>query len=194
MVVTKIRQYGTQFWKADNNKINITSSQGKVISWNHIHNYIHCFSNGKLRQPVLLCESSQVIQYQEQSNLASQLLVRSKWQVRLCYATNLATALSIPIIFGFNHAKCFNWSKQLQVQYQTHLWFYCIMPIQSTWLCDTGSGKHRQIVNIQLPDVADSFEKEYWRAVPLPSADVSSVERIDRVHLKARERWGHIKS
>ena len=25
------------------------------------------------------------------------------------------------------------------------------MPIQSIWLCDTGSGKHRQIVHIQLP-------------------------------------------
>ena len=32
MVATKIRQYGSQFCKADNNKINITSSQGKAIS------------------------------------------------------------------------------------------------------------------------------------------------------------------
>ena len=47
-LVATIRQYETEFLKADNNKINITSSQGKVISHNPIHNYIHCFSNDKL--------------------------------------------------------------------------------------------------------------------------------------------------
>ena len=31
------------------------------------------------------------------------------------------------------------------------------MPIQSIWLCDTGSGKYRQIVNIQLPDVVETI-------------------------------------
>ena len=31
--------------------------------------------------------------------------------VKLCYVTSLVTALYIPIIFCFNHAKCFNLSK-----------------------------------------------------------------------------------
>ena len=83
---------------------------------------------------------------------------------------------------------------QAESQYHTYLWFYCIMPIQLIWLCDTGSGKHRQIVNIQLPDVAESFGEDYQRTVQLPSANVSSVERIEPVHSKARERWGHLKS
>ena len=36
--IVTIRQYGTEFLKADNNKINITSARGKVISYNPIHN------------------------------------------------------------------------------------------------------------------------------------------------------------
>ena len=71
MVATKIRQYGTLFWKADNNKINITSSQGKVITTIFfVFQMVSCVN--------LCCYvnlSSQVIQYQEQSNLASPLLV-----------------------------------------------------------------------------------------------------------------------
>ena len=39
-----------------------------------------------------------------------QFVTTDSW-VRLCYVTSLATALSIPIIFCFNHAKCFNLSK-----------------------------------------------------------------------------------
>ena len=53
-------------------------------------------------------------------------------------------------MFCFNHAMCFNLSKhkgRCSRPYHTYLWFHCIMPIQSILLCDTGSGKHRQIVN-----------------------------------------------
>ena len=184
---------------------------------------------------MLLYESSQVIQYQEQSNLAFQLLVRSKWPNNglgrahdlWLYQTLLGSPfLTRPYLLEDATQDNLPYPKELPICSYRMTW-HCYIPlqtfprpivryayrysirrrsrltviildlsepIQSIWLCDTGSGKHRQIVNIQLPDVAKSFEKEYWRAVPLLSANVSSLERIDPVHLKARERWGHIKS
>ena len=87
----------------------------------------------------------------------------------MCYVTSLATALSFPTIF----CQVFQFIKtQVEMQYRT----YC------------------QIVNIQLPDVAESFGDDYLRTVPLPLANVSSEERIEPVHSKARERWGYLKS
>ena len=77
---------------------------------------------------------------------------------------------------------------QVKVLYRTYLWSYCIMYIQSIWLCDTWSGKNRQIVNIQLPDVEKTIN------VGLLCHSPSSVEGIEAVHSKARERWGHLKS
>ena len=46
----------------------------------------------------------------------------------------------------------------------------------------------------QLPDVAEYLGEDYQHTVPLSSANVSSVERIDPVHSETRDRWGHIKS
>ena len=42
--------------------------------------------------------------------------------------------------------------------------------------------------------MAESLEEDSQRTVSLPSVNVASVEGIDPVHSKARERWGHIKS
>ena len=105
-------------------------------------------------------------------------------EVRLCYVTSLATALSITIIFCFSHAKCFNLSKYKWRGSTRHICDSTASCPFNQYDCVTQDREAQQIINIQLPDVTESLGEDY----------VSSVERIEPVHSKAREMWGHLKS
>ena len=71
----------------------------------------------------------------------------------------------------------------MEVQYQTYLWFYCIMPIQSIWLCDT--------------DRLSTYYYLTWLSLSEKTINVGLLchsPRLMCLHSKSRVTWGHLKS
>ena len=63
--------------------------------------------------------------------------------------------------------------------------------IKFTVYLDTGSGKHREIVNIQLSDLVESLGEDY--CVTLLGYCVFTGDDCTISSFNARERWGHLK-
>ena len=76
-------------------------------------------------------------------------------------------------------------------QKQTHLWFYCIMSIQSSWLC-TWTQNRGSTERLSTYTYLTSLTEK--TSVSLSPATVSSLETIAPAPSKVRERWGHLKS
>ena len=113
----------------------------------------------------------------------------------MCYVTSLATALSIPIIICFNHAKCFNLSKHRLRCSTRHICDYtasCAFYQYDSVTQNRGSTDRLSTCNYLT--WLSLLEKTINVLCHSPSAIVSSVERIEPVHSKARERWGPLKT